>query len=716
MIDFLVTKNEWYQASGVRYSKENLACLFDPSHGESDYGVLQCMQVEGANDIHSSGNDSHPDQWIHVQDDIVMDNVAYTLGDHSPRSRESMKANALAHALDRKRFLNSDAGNAFISDNHPGFLSYLFPHLDPWGIGGFNHPGRSSTSKLSFEAQLMCLLRQHHSPFTNDPNFAFVCWNIIQKQTVSRQVMFSMKASDHRRIVRELLELAPSLTDIANKWIRDPHAKAATEKEKRTVGVLKKVQVATKNLKGSAAYKLCRRNEIRSLIRRFSTPALFVTLNPHDLSSILLGTLGGFGEQTWRTMTPFHRAVLVAKRPDCAARAFNIQIKSFLDIILRYGKDSGLFGTCKAYYGTVEAQGRGTLHCHLLIWLDGNPNPQLLRNRMVDDPMFRSDVFSWLEDIIKCELPGTEAPVENASLPVEEDQQDSRIERAPQVSELDDASFALEFRTFVRCLAIKCNWHVHNDTCYKHLRKGEPRTDSTCRMRINGATRACTTLDEETLSIQLRRLHPWINNYNDVLLFLFQSNVDIKYIGSGPAAKALVYYISDYITKNELKIHTGVHTLQAAMKSHAEKSKDDTVSCQAYRDRNMVTKCVNSLMGRQEVSHQQVMSFLIGGGDVYASHDFRPFRFYECLKALDLYERERNNRVSENEGDDEGEDEEWRDEITIDVSSGSPAVVSDMADYQYRPVEATFEKMSLWEFIENTRKVGVLSLFPGLSN
>ncbi|KAN0081625.1 hypothetical protein V8E55_009249 [Tylopilus felleus] len=141
------------------------------------------------------------------------------------------------------------------------------------------------------------------------------------------------------------------------------------------------------------------------------------------------------------------------------------------------------------------------------------------------------------------------------------------------------------------------------------------------------------------------------------------------------------------------------------MKSHAEKFKDDTVSCQAYRDRNMVTKCVNSLMGRQEVSHQQAMSFLIGGGDVYASHDFRPFQFYECLKALDLYERERNNRVSENEGDDEGEDEEWRDEITIDVSSGSPAVVSDMADHQYRPVEATFEKMSLWEFIENTRKV-----------
>lgn len=29
----------------------------------------------------------------------------------------------------------------------------------------------------------------------------------------------------------------------------------------------------------------------------------------------------------------------------------------------------------KAYYGCVEAQGGGTLHCHMLVWVEGGLNP-----------------------------------------------------------------------------------------------------------------------------------------------------------------------------------------------------------------------------------------------------------------------------------------------------------------------------------------------------
>jgi hypothetical protein len=323
----------------------------------------------------------------------------------------------------------------------------------------------------------------------------------------------------------------------------------------------------------------------------------------------------------------------VAQRPDCTACAFNAQISAFINVVIGYRKKSGLFGSCIAFYGTVEAQGHGTLHCHLLIWLHGNPNPQQLRDHMVEHPPFRTAVFSWLEDIIKCELPELTEPLATA-IPLIEEDTDCHLKLAPQVSSLDHNSFRAEFQLFVRHLAIRCNWHVHNDTCFKHLRKGEARSDGNCRMCINGATQPVTTLDEETLSIMLRRFHPWINNDNNVLLFLLQSNIDIKFVGSGPAVKALVYYITDYIMKSDLNIHPGIHTLQAAMKSHAEKFKGDCVSTQTYRDQNLVTKCVNSLMGRQEISHQQVMSFLVGGGDIYTSHDFRPFCFYKFLHSL----------------------------------------------------------------------------------
>lgn len=274
-------------------------------------------------------------------------------------------------------------------------------------------------------------------------------------------------------------------------------------------------------------------------------------------------------------MTPYGRAVFVARHPAAVARAFDKLISAFLKIVVQFRRGSGLFGTCKAYYATVEAQGCGTLHCHMLLWLDGNPHPQQLRNRMMNSPDFKQAIFSWMEDIIKCELPGMTPPIvmEAVTDPLQDDDEaatDCHIERVLHVTEMNEKSFKHEYQSFVHCLATKCNWHIHNNTCYKHLHKHEIRSNSNCRMRIDGSTRDHTDIDDETLSIRLRHLHLWINNYNDVVLFLIQSNMDIKYVGSGPAAKALVYYVTDYITKSSLKIHAGIHTLEAALKSHTE--------------------------------------------------------------------------------------------------------------------------------------------------
>lgn len=60
--------------------------------------------------------------------------------------------------------------------------------------------------------------------------------------------------------------------------------------------------------------------------------------------------------------------------------------------------------------------------------------------------------------------------------------------------------------------------------------------------------------------------------------------MDIKFIGSGPAAKALVYYIMDYITKNDLQIHARVQMLQAAICSHVEKFNDNSSAGELQKD------------------------------------------------------------------------------------------------------------------------------------
>ena len=44
-------------------------------------------------------------------------------------------------------------------------------------------------------------------------------------------------------------------------------------------------------------------------------------------------------------------------------------------------------------------------------------------------------------------------------------------------------------------------------------------------------------------------------------------------------------------------------------------------------DSGALIMVINSMLSRQEVSHQQVMSYLVGGGDHYASHRFRLLYF-----------------------------------------------------------------------------------------
>ncbi|KAG2744810.1 hypothetical protein P692DRAFT_201841410 [Suillus brevipes Sb2] len=644
LIDFLIESNFWYQHSGMVYSQANMDALFDEVDREADVSLPRALAMchlptggqasteEGFSDRYVEDTHSGPVQIS----DIVMESVGYTEGDHSAQSREKMKLHALAHVLDRKKFLLSRTGSKFVADDDPGLMSYLFPHLDPWSIGGFNHSGRTVQQHISMKAQVRNLLRQDDSPFRHDPHFAFICWNMIQKREISTNTTFRISSSLQRNLANELRDIAPSLTTLANKWNNSVDEKPCTTQEKRAARILRRLQASTKSLRGSVGYKLCRRNEIR-------TPALFVTLNPHDLTSSIEADI-------WSVMSAFERSKMIASRPDAAAIAFDLQIRAFIDIILKYKHGPGVFGHCKAYYGMVEAQGRGTLHCHMLL-------PQVLHG-------FQAKMFDWLESIISCEL------LNDVGCTL------------PQIAELDEASFEYEFREFLTRLAIECNWH--------NIRMSEKRGDENCRMRMDGSLKDVTTID-------LRRWRARINNYTDLILFLLQSNTDTQFIGSGEAAKAAVFYITEYITKNNLPMHVGLQALDYATKMHEQHfaaSEDDSTE---RKNQNLITK--------SEISHQQVMSYLVGGGDYYTSHTFETLKWYEFVRAAERIDQgmectEINDTLSEH---DESSLEE--EEVTVNVMFNAVEFTSQMEDYALRPTtEREFEDLCLWEFAESTIK------------
>ncbi|CAF3596164.1 unnamed protein product [Rotaria sp. Silwood1] len=63
----------------------------------------------------------------------------------------------------------------------------------------------------------------------------------------------------------------------------------------------------------------------------------------------------------------------------------------------------GVLEPIKAYFGTVENQGRGSLHLHLLIWFDHDMKPADMKEK-IQNASFREKLKVYLEDIINEDL------------------------------------------------------------------------------------------------------------------------------------------------------------------------------------------------------------------------------------------------------------------------------------------------------------------------
>jgi hypothetical protein len=214
---------------------------------------------------------------------------------------------------------------------------------------------------------------------------------------------FESKASVYVNMQPETIQRVADQLENGINHFTDPD-------ERHVFDLMRDVHLVNSSVMGSGVARMKMRHEIRAMVALHGAPSFFITINPPHVYNPVLKLLAG-QEIDLDKLLPdqipqYHeQSILIAKDPTLAAHFFHIYMQSFFNAILQYDLQSpgsiapNVLGMTKGYYGTVEAQGRGSLHCHLLLWLEGGLDPSEIQNRILAQPLgrFEQDLITYLE-------------------------------------------------------------------------------------------------------------------------------------------------------------------------------------------------------------------------------------------------------------------------------------------------------------------------------
>ena len=276
----------------------------------------------------------------------------------------------------------------------------LFPTLFPYGCGAPYDPSRPNPVTLN--QHIRYLLTYDDQRFEKHHSFVFVVFNLMQRQQACQNASlmasrpyFQDAANDLQTLTSKEIEAA--LINVTNKTF------SAVENPRINL-LMRQIKMVGGNVMGSAYSRATLRTQIHGLIFHQGLPSIFMTINPADIHSSIALYFAGVNLDLDEILpekipSTYERAQIIAAHPVATAHFFNVLISSILKCMV----EKGLLGPIKAYFGTVENQGRGSLHLHMLMWLDHELTPAQLKES-VQNEEFRNGLLSYLEDIIKQDL------------------------------------------------------------------------------------------------------------------------------------------------------------------------------------------------------------------------------------------------------------------------------------------------------------------------
>ena len=195
------------------------------------------------------------------------------------------------------------------------------------------------------------------------------------------------------------MESRSVLDNIIDRMNCGEHISPVNPDEKRCFDVLRDLVHISGDTDGTISNKKRLRAQLWSAMSYLGAPSWFLTFSPADNHHLIALYYARSEKQfaVWPLNSDevYRRC---ASNPVAAARFFHFVLTAFIHHVLQTDTPNpGLYGNVRAYFGTVEQQGRLTLHIHMLLWIAGSLSPQEIKSRLLSpDSSFQQSLFDYL--------------------------------------------------------------------------------------------------------------------------------------------------------------------------------------------------------------------------------------------------------------------------------------------------------------------------------
>ena len=615
----------------------------------------------------------------------------------------ALKALALRHLNSGGKMLAVGHSDKFQSMwNNPQLYPQMFPWLFPYGLGGI---GGTST-RISEKEHKRHLLMYHDKRFQVDVNFPFVAFSHEQVKTSTTQSFLLADQSRFSDISERLMKTdQDTLNDLIKRMETGELVSPKTENEKNCFKLIQDLDTISGKMHGSTTSKKFMRNEIWSLVNHLGAPSWYITLSPADIQHPICIYFADTKEKFHPSLVEYdERARLVCQNPVAGARFFDFMVKTFLTDVLGAQAENrqGFYGPTSGYYGTVEQQGRLTLHMHMLLWIAGNINPEEMRAKILnEDSEWRKSLLSWLE---KCHsgdfLSGTHGDVSARceQLRVDKSYMDPTqtlpipppplCKVHPENHIQIDCKQCIElqlwdniYRSTTDDLLLRSNVHSCNKGMKKDGTRKKNKTYASCMDNRWGKCKARfprplvpESVIDETGAVTIKKSEPWINTFTHIVTYLLRCNTDVTSLASGTAIKGVIMYVSDYIVKSSLKTHVIFDSIRSVFQKNGEMIGGSLPTKE--KARRFMTKVANLLSAKAEMGAPMISMYLLGNPDHYTDHTFVPFYWQPYIQEAQCDFGGENSNSAQPQ------------KVAIIKMRGRIVGLSPVHDYIHRPQEA----------------------------